>query len=120
MSTDLQLLSEVPFFQLMDDQERSALAEHLELVRIPAGQIVFNTGDPGGSLFIVRSGEVEIFFKNDTGDKIVLENAVAGDFFGELSLLDQGARSASARVLEDLEALRLDREDLEQFLKRHP
>jgi CRP/FNR family transcriptional regulator, cyclic AMP receptor protein len=120
MSTEVQLLSEVPFFQLMDDDERSALAEHLEIVQMPEGQVIFNTGDPGGSLFIVRSGEVEIFFKNDTGERIVLETALPGDFFGELSLLDKGARSASAVVVKNLEALRLDRDDLEQFLKRHP
>jgi uncharacterized membrane protein len=120
MSTNIELLAEVPFFQLLDDQERAALAESLELVTLPSGETLFNYGDPGDSLYIVRSGEVEIFFKNDTGERVVLEVASPGDFFGELSLLDSGARSASATVTKDLEALRLDRDDLDRFLRSHP
>src|SRR2546421_2210712 len=120
MSTDAALLAEVPFFQLLDDAERELLASHLEVVKFSAGQIVCAYGDPGDSLYLIRSGVVEAFFKDDTGARILLERATAGDFFGELSLLDGGPRSASIEVVEDLEALRLDREELQQFLERHP
>jgi uncharacterized membrane protein len=114
------MLAEVPFFSLLDDQERATLAERLDLVKVPAGQTLYNMGDPGDSLFVVRSGEVEIFFKNDTGDRIVLERARAGDFFGETSLMDGGPRTASAIVLQDLEALVVDRGDLDEFFRLRP
>jgi CRP/FNR family transcriptional regulator, cyclic AMP receptor protein len=120
MPTDAALLAEVPFFQLLDDEERASLATQLEAVSIPAGQTVFEYGDPGDSLFLVRSGAAEVFFRDDTGERIVLERPSAGDFFGELSLLDGGPRSASVVASEDLQVLRLDREDLDEFLKRHP
>ena len=120
MPTDAALLAEVPFFQLLDDEERASLASQLEVVSIPAGQMVFEYGDPGDSLFLVRSGAAEVFFRDDTGERIVLERPSAGDFFGELSLLDGGPRSASVVASEDLEVLRLDRVDLDEFLKRHP
>jgi len=120
MSADAALLAGVPFFQLLDESERELLAGHLEHVRLPTGQMVCEYGDPGDSLFLIRSGAVEIFFRNDTGERVVLERAAAGDFFGELSLLDGGPRSASVQVVEDLEALTLDRENLESFVKRHP
>jgi len=120
MSADATLLAGVPFFQLLDESEREHLATLLEHVRLPAGQMVCEYGDPGDSLFVIRSGVVEAFFKNDTGERVTLERAAAGDFFGELSLLDGGARSASVQVVEDLEALVLDRVNLESFLKRHP
>jgi uncharacterized membrane protein len=113
-------LAEVPFFQLLDQQERAALAERLDAITLPAGQMLFNYGDPGDSLFIVQKGEVEIFFKNDTGDRIVLETARAGDFFGEISLLDGGARNASAVVTRDLSAVVVDRGDLDEFLRLRP
>ena len=71
-------------------------------------------------MYVVCSGVVEIFFKNDTGDRIVLETMRAGDFFGEISLLDGGPRTASALVLEPLEALRVDRDDLDELLKLKP
>jgi len=120
VGADPEILTEVPFFALLDEQERSALAERVDTVSKPAGTTLFNYGDPGDSLYIVRAGEVEIFFKNDTGERIVLETAVKGDFFGEISLLDGGARTASARVTKDLEAVVVDRGDLESFLRARP
>jgi len=120
MPTDAALLQEVPFFQLMDEQERTALAGVLDVVRVPANQVVFHYNDPGDALYIIRSGSVEIFVTDDTGKRIVLETATTGDYFGEISLLDRGPRTASVVATQDLEALRLDRPDLEQFLNRYP
>jgi CRP/FNR family cyclic AMP-dependent transcriptional regulator len=120
MSVDPELLGEVPLFQLLDPDERAALAAKVETVTAPVGKTLFSYGDPGDSLYIVREGEVEIFFKNDTGERIVLERAAAGDFFGELSLIDAGPRTATALVTSDLQAVVVDREDLEALLKSHP
>lgn len=120
MPTVSEMLADVPFFALLDDQERALLAERIDVVTVPAGQVMFSIGDPGDSLFVVRSGQVELSFKNDTGDKIVVQTATTGDFFGELSLLDGGARTATAWVLETTEALVVDRGDLEEFLRLRP
>jgi len=120
VGADPEILTEVPFFSLLDEHERAALAERVDTVSKPAGTTLFSYGDPGDSLYIVRAGEVEIFFKNDTGERIVLETAGKGDFFGEISLLDGGARTASARVTKDLEAVVVDRGDLEEFLRARP
>lgn len=114
------LLAEVPFFQLMDEAERRLLADELDIVRFTAGELVFSAGDPGDSMYVIRSGEVEAYFKDDTGKRIVLETSRAGAFFGELSLLDNGPRTASVVVTRDVEALRIDREDLDHLLRRHP
>ena len=114
------LLAEVPFFQLLDDEERNILASQLDIVRFKAGEMVFSYGDPGDSLFVIREGEVEVFFKDDTGGRIVLETARSGDFFGELSLLDNGPRTASVVAVRATEALRVDRGDLDHLLRLHP
>lgn len=115
-----QILRDVPFFSLLDDQERSTLAERLDIVLVPADTVIFTYGDPGDSLYVVKSGKVELFFKNDTGERIVLETAGPGDFFGELSLVDGGARTATALTKEDTEALVVDRGDLEEFFHLRP
>jgi uncharacterized membrane protein len=120
MSADPQLLTGVPLFSLLDEQERATLAERMETLTFSAGTALFHRGDPGDSLYVVRSGEVEIFFKNDTGERFVLEVASAGDFFGEISLLDGGARTASALVTKDLEAVVVDRGDLEELMRLRP
>lgn len=120
MHPESELLKGVALFQFLDDHERADLASQLEIIRFAAGETVFQVGDPGESLFLIRSGEVEVFFKNDTGERIVLERVVAGGFIGEISLLDSGPRSASVIATEDTEALRLNRASLEQFLRLRP
>jgi uncharacterized membrane protein len=120
METNAEMLAGVPLFSLLDDQERAALAARIGTTKIPAGQTIFHHGDPGDTMYVVREGEVEIFFKNDTGERILLETARAGDFFGEISLLDGGPRTASAVVTKDLDALTVDRGDLDEFLRLRP
>jgi uncharacterized membrane protein len=120
MPTRSELLANIPLFALLDDQERSALAERLDDVRFAAGTALFTAGDPGESMFIVVSGKVDIFFRNNTGQHIGLETAAAGHFIGEISLLDGGSRSASAVATTDVEAIVVDRGDLDEFLHACP
>jgi uncharacterized membrane protein len=120
MPTDAALLAGVPFFQYLDDQEREVLARQLDDVCIPAGQIVFQVDEPGGTMFVIRKGSVEVFFKDDTGERIVLETPGPGEVFGELSFFDGGSRSASVVVVEDLEAVAVDRDDLDHLFRIHP
>jgi len=115
-----ELLAEVPLFALLDPAERESLAARLERIEAPAGKVLFNRGDPGDALYVVCKGVVELFFKNDTGERIVLETAHSGDFFGEMSLMDGGPRMTAALVTENLEALVVDRGDLEQFMQMNP
>jgi CRP/FNR family cyclic AMP-dependent transcriptional regulator len=114
------LLAEVPFFAFLNEEERATLAAQVDVVQLPTGRVIFNVGDPGDSLYIIRSGQVEVFVKNDTGHRIVLETAGPRHFFGEMSLLDGGPRTASVVVAEDLEAIRVDRSDLTLLLQKHP
>jgi CRP/FNR family transcriptional regulator, cyclic AMP receptor protein len=120
LSIDPNILAEVPFFQLLNEEERALLAQKVGHVQVPAGKLVFSYGDPGDSLYIVCSGQVEIFNKNDTGERILLETARAGNFFGELSLLDGGPRTASAIATEDVDAVIVQRQDLAELLRSHP
>ena len=120
MTTNAEMLAEVPLFALLDDQERAVLAERLEVETHPGATALFNRGDPGDALYVVREGEVEIWVKNDTGERMVLETCKRGDFFGEISLLDEGPRTASALAKTAVELLVVDREDLEQLIKLRP
>ncbi len=119
MPIDPSILREVEHLRELSDPERIALAERLELLRFAPGQIIFNYGDPGHAMYIVRSGEVEIFVKNDQGEKIVLETSKAGDVFGEVSLLDNGTRTAWVMAIGHVEVLRLDREHFEDYVRQY-
>ncbi len=119
MPIDASILTEIEHLRELGENERAALSEEIDLIRHTAGQIVFNYGDPGHALYIVRSGEVEIYIKNDQGEKIVLEISKPGDIFGEVSLLDDGPRTAWVAAVTDVELLRLDREHFEDYVRRY-
>jgi CRP/FNR family cyclic AMP-dependent transcriptional regulator len=119
MPIDASILNEVEHLRELNQEEKAALAEKIDLLRYSTGQAVFNYGDPGHAMYIVRSGEVEIFVKNDQGEKIVLETSRPGDIFGEVALLDGGTRTAWVAALGDVELLRLDREHFEAYVRQH-
>jgi CRP/FNR family cyclic AMP-dependent transcriptional regulator len=120
MPAEESLLSEVPFFAYLDEQDRATLASLVNVVSFKPGALVFHAGDPGDSMYILRSGEVEVFFKDTTGHRIVLETCRTGAFFGDISLLDSGPRTASVVATDEVEAIRISRSDLHAFLERKP
>lgn len=115
-----EFLATVQLFKLLSDEERADLERVFERREFAAGDRLFSFGEPGDSLYIVESGSVELFVKDDSGTKIVLTVCETGQVFGELSLLDGGARTATAVCLEPAMLLILDREDLLVFLRRQP
>ena len=117
---DVALLAEVPLFKLLDDQERADLAARVKECSFAADSILFHAGDPGGTMYIVRRGEVEIFFVDNSGHRAVLDTCRPGSFFGEISLLDGGSRTAAAKALADVQAIEISREDLDQLFQLHP
>ena len=119
MSTT-DLLAEVSLFALLDDQERALLAERVEQVTFKEGHVVFNVGDPGDSMYVVTSGEVQLSVKTKTGEEMFLESPGPGEFFGEISLLDEGPRTATARARTDVVAIEIDRGDLDELFRLKP
>lgn len=120
MAADPKLLAGVPLFQFLDEHERASLAANVDELKFPAGQIIFNAGEPGEAMYVVVSGELEIYFKDATGVKIVLETPGPGEFFGELALLDEGSRTANAQAVTEVTALRVDQQDLDQLITKYP
>src|SRR5262249_43788561 len=120
MSTTVAMIGEVPIFGLLDDEEREALAQMMGSREFKRGETVFHYGDPGGEIFILRSGRVELFVESTEGQKIVLAENEQGDVIGELSFLDGGPRTATAVASQDTCMLVLDRMRLLDFIDQHP
>jgi CRP/FNR family cyclic AMP-dependent transcriptional regulator len=120
MPCEPSFLRNTRLFDLLTDDDREALAAVVDELTVPEGHVLFQTGDPGDALFIVRSGDIELFIKDTVGQKIVLTTAGPGDMFGELAMLDSGSRTATALALSDSEVLVLDREDLVLLFQRQP
>lgn len=107
-------------FSLLDSDERATLGALLDERHFSKGDTIFSFGDAGDSLYLVRSGKVQVYVENFQGDKIPLADNEPGDIFGEISLLDGGPRTATAVAIDDTECLALDREKLLEFVTRHP
>jgi len=120
MGCDVTLLTGIEFFELLQEQDRLELANVVDAIQLNAGEVLFQAGEPGESLFVVRSGSIELFIKDTAGQKIVLTVAEEGSLFGELSLLDSGPRTATAVALNDTELLVLDRDDLLLLFQKRP
>jgi CRP/FNR family transcriptional regulator, cyclic AMP receptor protein len=120
MAIEPSFLAQITLFAQLDDDERGVLAQSMQERAVKAGELLFRSGDPGDSMYVVQSGKVELFVKDKAGQKIVLHTAEPPEIFGELSLLDGGSRTAFAQVVGDGTLLILDREDLQQLFRKRP
>ncbi len=120
MSTAVEFLSDVTFFQPLDDEERAVLAQHIERRHYNTGATIFRDGDPGGAMYVIRSGQVELWLYDEDKNRVVLGTFGEGEFFGELSLLDEERRSATATTLTHADMLVVDREDLQLLFTQKP
>ncbi len=82
------VLTKVPFFSELDKSDAETLAARLVPRRFGTDQIIFHHGDPGGLLYIITAGKVKITHSMPDGQEALLAILGAGDFFGELALVD--------------------------------
>jgi uncharacterized membrane protein len=120
MPCDPAMLVRNELFEHLTEEDRAGLAQVVDVREVAAGATLFQVGEPGESLFIVTTGEMELYIRDTTGQKIVLTVAGDGQIFGELALLDGGGRTATAMALVDTELLELDRDDLLLLFRKTP
>ncbi|HET9450656.1 MAG TPA: cyclic nucleotide-binding domain-containing protein [Aggregicoccus sp.] len=111
----LSVISASPLFEMLSNQELSAVADLSVPRSFAAGEPVFEEGELGDSLFVIVSGEVEVFRREPSGRVRVLATLSPPEFFGEMSLIDKEYRSASVRARTDARLLQLSAEQLTQF-----
>jgi len=98
---DTQLLNNIPMFEPLSDAEKSSLAQHFVIRRHAKNTIIMNEGDETNSFYLIISDRVKVYLDDDTGKEVVLNTQQSGEYFGEISLLDGGPRSASVMTLEE-------------------
>jgi hypothetical protein len=97
---------------------KKAMAETTtDIKMIKGGELVFEEGEIGEAAFLIVSGEVEIFRKHGNRDR-VLATVGRGEIIGEMSLIDNQPRMASARALQDTQVRTISRDSLQQRLVR--
>jgi signal transduction histidine kinase len=96
----LDELRRVPLFAGLSEEDLERLYRMAETVSIHPGELVFEEGSPGDALYVILDGELEVT-KRQGGQDVVLAVRRAGEFIGEMSLLEQAPRSASVRALRE-------------------
>ena len=118
--TPHDLLRRHPILGALTDGEARALLRSARCRMVAAGEIVFLRDDPTDGLYGVLSGSVLIVVDSAEGKELVLNRHGAGEFFGEVSLLDGEGRSATAVAYEPSRLVHIDRDRLLAFLKQRP
>jgi cAMP-dependent protein kinase regulator len=109
-----------PIFSSLASSERGEFMKRFHLREIPEGTTLFKGGDPPTALYMVRSGEVEIFTQNRDGKRVSLAFLESGNFFGEIGPLFGKPRTANARTTRPTELMEMTKEDLNACLLRFP
>jgi CRP-like cAMP-binding protein len=108
-------------FSRLDDETLERCIESLRSRRYRRNETIFHQGDPGDSLYVLESGAVKIVLPDPLGEEgAIIATLHAGDFFGELALLDGEEHSATAIALEATEALVLRRDAFDRLVEEEP
>jgi uncharacterized membrane protein len=114
------ILSTIPLFASLPPEERAELAAMLRTQAFPANKPVVWLGEQGNDFYIVKRGKCLVSCPDEDGKEVMLSTLGPGHFFGEISLLDGGPRTANVRTTAESDLLVLTREDFLNFLRRHP
>ncbi|HEV7398416.1 MAG TPA: DUF1003 domain-containing protein [Pyrinomonadaceae bacterium] len=120
LSHEAASLQRIHLFQRLTPDELEELALEIEQVKFNAGDTIFNANDRGDALYVVDSGGIRIWVLDEDVKPVTLTELKAGDFFGELAVLDRGPRSTNATASEESELHRLSSDDFQKFLMAHP
>jgi CRP-like cAMP-binding protein len=113
------LVATAPFFAKLQPEERAQVAERFRPRRFGRGSAIIEEGQPGGGLYLILVGEVEVVRAQKDGER-VLGTLGEGAYFGEMSLLRGGVASASVRATRMTEAVQLPPRDFYEVVSQHP
>ncbi len=111
----VHLLAAVPLFSDLSSRHLKRIADLAEEVRFSAGDLIVQEGQPGGTFYVILEGEAKVTRK---GRK--LNELYPGDFFGEVSLLDGGPRTATVTAETPIVAIRLFRKEFAKLISAEP
>lgn len=115
-----KILSTVPIFSDLNRKELTEVEKIIHRRKYKKNEPIFRMGDPGLGMYIIIDGTVEIIEESEEGDNRHVASLEAGAFFGDLALLNEAPRSASAIARTDCDIIGFFRPDLLDLLYRKP
>jgi len=115
----LPILKNIPLFKDLDENVHLDIIDHVMLMYYPQNYEIFKSGEEGKAMYIIKNGKVEIF-KGDIAKgerETVLAEINTNGFFGEMALISEVPRNATARTMENCEVFVLNKEDFTELMK---
>jgi CRP/FNR family transcriptional regulator, cyclic AMP receptor protein len=119
-SEDLAFFREITLFHGLHNRQLRRVLQAMQKRKYYAGEVVFQEGQEGKAVFVIRSGAVELARRGVHDKEKVLARVGSGQIFGEMALLEHQPRTATARVTEDGELYLLYTATLDSLLHREP
>lgn len=116
----IEILRTIPMFENLSSKYLKMLPKIVHNRVYEENETIFFKGDPGIGFYIIRDGEVNVTQPNIEGEEIVVANLTRGDFFGEVALLDDQRRSATAKAAKPSNLTVIFKPDLDDFMDRFP
>ena len=114
------VLKRVPLFADLSEADLTRFGEVTREREYPKNSVILFEDDPGDALYIVSTGQVKVVLIGEDGREVILSVLGDGDFFGEMSLIDDEPRSAHVIAMRDSHLLVLRRDDFQSQLEQHP
>ncbi len=118
----LPVLKQIPLFSNLDESLHKEIIQHIVLMYYPTNYVIFKENDDGDALYIIKNGNIQIYHEpKEEGD--LPENIaeiINGGFFGEMALISDQPRNASAKALVDSEVFILSKGDFKKLLDTNP
>ncbi|HEV8669373.1 MAG TPA: Crp/Fnr family transcriptional regulator [Candidatus Limnocylindria bacterium] len=109
-----------PVFAPLGQRERLELATRMRARHFQRNEVIFHRDDPSGHVYLIASGTVKVSVPQEGGQEVVIALHRGGDVFGEISLFDEGARSATVTAMTETLAFALANRDFMDVLRGNP
>ncbi len=115
-----QRLRTIPLFTQLSDEEVTRVTQAARERTYPKNSVILFEDDPGDALYVVLTGEVKVVLIGEDGREVILSILRSGDFFGEMSLIDNQPRSAHVIATEASNLMVLRRDEFRDCLEQAP
>lgn len=107
-------------FSGIQQKEFETLSKNWQKRVFPKSTVILNEGDRSDSFYLIDSGKVKVLLEDDQGKEVVLNVLGAGEYFGEMALIDDETRSATVIAMEDSTLTLISMQDFTRCMKQYP
>jgi len=119
LEQEVELIRQFPIFSKIQPAMQKLLCFSADRLTFAAGQVIFNAGDVGDSAYVIIDGTVEISVPTPSGP-IVINEMSKNDLLGEIAIVGEVPRTATAKALTKLETLKISKELFMKIIRENP